>query len=56
SYNIGNSFFGGTRPFIATSLVVTSGSMLAPAWLLIVAYIIMIPVLYYMPETRFVDI
>ena len=56
SYNIGNSFFGGTIPFIATSLVVTSGSMLAPAWLLVVASIIMIPVLYYMPETRFTDI
>ncbi|MED7818607.1 MULTISPECIES: MFS transporter [unclassified Francisella] len=52
SYNIGNSFFGGTIPFIATSLVVSTGSLLAPAWLLIVASIIMIPIVYLMPETR----
>lgn len=56
SYNIGNSFFGGTIPFIATSLIVVFGNMIAPAWLLIVASIIMIPVLYYMPETRFQNI
>jgi MHS family proline/betaine transporter-like MFS transporter len=52
SYNIGNSFFGGTIPFIATSLVVLTGSLQAPAWLLIVASIVMIPIVYLMPETR----
>ena len=52
SYNIGNSFFGGTIPFIATSLVVSTGSMQAPAWLLVIASIIMLPIVYLMPETR----
>ncbi|QWU98692.1 MULTISPECIES: MFS transporter [Francisella] len=56
SYNIGNSFFGGTIPFIATSLVVSTGSLLAPAWLLIVASICMIPVVYLMPETRHLEV
>ncbi|MEY8768489.1 MFS transporter [Francisella philomiragia] len=56
SYNIGNSFFGGTIPFVATSLVVSTGSLLAPAWLLVVASIIMIPIVYFMPETRYVDV
>ncbi|WP_407877967.1 MFS transporter [Francisella sciaenopsi] len=56
SYNIGNSFFGGTIPFVATSLVVSTGSLLAPAWLLIVASIIMIPIIYFMPETRYMDV
>lgn len=56
SYNIGNSFFGGTIPFVATSLVVSTGSLLAPAWLLIIASIIMAPILYFMPETRHIDV
>lgn len=56
SYNIGNSFFGGTIPFIATSLVVMSGNMSIPAWLLIIPSVIMIPIIYMMPETRLVDI
>ena len=56
SYNIGNSFFGGTIPFVATSLVVSTGSLLAPAWLLIIASIIMIPILYFMPETRYINV
>ncbi|BCD90179.1 MFS transporter [Francisella halioticida] len=52
SYNIGNSFFGGTMPFIATSLVALTGSSQAPAWLLVAASIIMLPIVYFMPETR----
>ncbi|MED7788027.1 MFS transporter [Francisella sp. 19X1-34] len=52
SYNIGNSFFGGTIPFIATSLVVSTGSLQAPAWLLIVASVVMIPIVHCMPETK----
>lgn len=56
SYNIGNSFFGGTMPFIATFLVIMSGSMLAPAWILILSSVVMLPIVYYMPETRTKDI
>lgn len=51
SYNIGNSFWW-YDTFIATSLVVLTGSLQAPAWLLIVASIVMIPIVYLMPETR----
>lgn len=51
SYNIGNSFFGGTIPFVATLLFVSLGFN-APAWLLIVSSVIMIPIIYCMPETR----
>lgn len=56
SYNIGNSFFGGTVPFVATLLLVIVGSASAPAWLLIISSIIMIPIVYYMPETRFKEV
>lgn len=52
SYNIGNSFFGGTIPFIATLMIVIFGGVTAPSWILIISSIIMIPILYYMPETR----
>ena len=52
SYNIGNSFFGGTIPFIATLMIVIFGGVTAPSCLLIISSIIMIPILYYMPETR----
>ncbi|QLE79756.1 MHS family MFS transporter [Francisella sp. Scap27] len=51
SYNIGNSFFGGTIPFVATLLFVSLGFN-APAWLLIVSSVIMVPIIYCMPETR----
>ena len=56
SYNIGNSFFGGTIPFMATLLIVLFGSVNSPAWLLIVASIIMIPIIYKMPETRYKEV
>ena len=52
SYNIGNSFFGGTMPFIATLLIVLFGGTNAPAWLLIVSSLIMVPIIRNMPETR----
>lgn len=55
SYNIGNSFFGGTIPFVATLLFVSLGFN-APAWLLIISSVIMIPIIYYMPETRKKDV
>jgi MHS family proline/betaine transporter-like MFS transporter len=51
SYNVGNSFFGGTIPFVATLLLVSLGFN-APAWLLIVSSVIMVPIIYCMPETR----
>ena len=52
SYNVGNSFFGGTIPFIATLMILVFGGINAPAWLLIVSSLIMIPIIIRMPETR----
>ncbi|WP_081737838.1 MFS transporter [Arthrobacter sp. H41] len=34
SFNVSNALFGGTAPFVATLLIATSGSNLAPAWYL----------------------
>ena len=51
SYNIGNSFFGGLIPFFATLLITLSGAKAAPVWLLIIPSIIILPVIYFMPET-----
>ena len=56
SYNVGNSFFGGTMPFLATLLIVVFGGVNAPAWLLIVSSLIMIPIIMSMPETRYREV
>jgi len=40
SFNSANALFGGTAPFVATWLISTSGSKLAPAWYLVGAAII----------------
>jgi MHS family proline/betaine transporter-like MFS transporter len=56
SYNVGNSFFGGTIPFIATLMIVVFGGVNAPAWLLIVSSLIMIPIVMSMPETRYKEV
>lgn len=37
SFNTANALFGGTAPFVATSLIHTSGSTVAPAWYLAAA-------------------
>ena len=34
SFNLSNALFGGTAPFVATVLIATSGSVLAPGWYL----------------------
>lgn len=34
SFNTANALFGGTAPFIATALITSTGSQLAPAWYL----------------------
>ena len=43
-------------PFIATLLIVLFGGVNAPAWLLIVSSLIMIPIIMSMPETRYRDV
>lgn len=37
SFNLSNALFGGTAPFVATLLIATSGSKLAPGWYLMAA-------------------
>ena len=56
SYNVGNSFFGGTMPFIATLLIVVFGGVNTPAWLLIGSSLIMIPIIMSMPETMYKEV
>ncbi len=34
SFNLSNALFGGTAPFVATLLIASSGSLLAPGWYL----------------------
>ena len=40
SFNLSNALFGGTAPFVATLLIATSGSELAPAWYLMAAAVV----------------
>ena len=40
SFNLSNALFGGTAPFVATVLIATSGSLLAPGWYLMGAAVI----------------
>ncbi|WP_152426168.1 MFS transporter [Paeniglutamicibacter gangotriensis] len=40
SFNLSNALFGGTAPFVATVLIATSGSVLAPGWYLMGAAVI----------------
>ncbi|TYD00134.1 MHS family MFS transporter [Arthrobacter echini] len=40
SFNLANAIFGGTAPFVATFLIATSGSDLAPAWYLVAAAVV----------------
>lgn len=40
SFNLSNAIFGGTAPFVATLLIATSGSKLAPGWYLMAAAVV----------------
>ncbi|MFF5793240.1 MFS transporter [Paeniglutamicibacter sp. NPDC012692] len=40
SFNLSNALFGGTAPFVATVLIATSGTVLAPGWYLMGAAVI----------------
>ena len=40
SFNMANTLFGGTAPFVATWLIQTTGSKLAPAWYLVAAALV----------------
>lgn len=51
SFNVGNAIFGGTAPAIATLLIATTGSAIAPGWYLMVAAVIALVAVWLSPET-----
>ncbi|OAV59236.1 MFS transporter [Enteractinococcus helveticum] len=51
SFNVGNAIFGGTAPAIATLLIATSGSAIAPGWYLMGAAVIALVAVWLSPET-----
>lgn len=51
TYNIAYAVFGGTAPFVATLLVATTGSGLAPAGYIVVIAVIALIAAFSMPET-----
>ena len=55
-YNFGSALIGSTAPFIAQVLVTITGSPSIPAWYLVIASLIAIPIIYKLPETAFVEL
>lgn len=51
SFNSANALFGGTAPFVATFLIGTTGSTLAPAWYLVAAAIVALIAILMTAET-----
>ena len=51
AYGIGTAVFSGTTPFMLTSLVKETGSQLSPAWYLIAAGLVSLPVAMLTRET-----
>ncbi len=52
-YNMGVAVLGSTAPFIAQVLVSITGSPTVPAWYLIIASVLIIPLILCLPETAF---
>lgn len=52
-YNFGTAIFGSTAPFIAQVLVTATGSPIVPAYYLVVASLLILPLLLKLPETAF---
>lgn len=50
-YNISIALFGGTAPYLSTYLIGTTGSNLAPSWMLVVAAVISLAVVLVIAET-----
>ncbi len=51
SFNLSNALFGGTAPFVATVLIASSGTDLAPGWYLMGAAIISLVAVSFSVET-----
>jgi MFS transporter, MHS family, proline/betaine transporter len=51
SFNVANAVFGGTAPFVATLLISSTGSHIAPAWYLVAAAAVSGLAVLMSPET-----
>jgi MFS transporter, MHS family, proline/betaine transporter len=52
AYNIATAIFGGTAPAISEGLIGATGSKLIPAYVMMVAFVIGMVALWFVPETR----
>lgn len=52
SYNIATAIFGGTAPAVSEALIGATGSKLVPAYVMMVAFVIGMVALWFVPETR----
>jgi MFS transporter, MHS family, proline/betaine transporter len=50
-FNAANALFGGTAPFVATWLIHTTGSKLAPAWYMVGAAVVALVAMLASRET-----
>lgn len=55
-YNVGTAVLGSTAPAIAQVLVNVTGNPTVPAFYLIAASILILPVIWFLPETAFKDL
>lgn len=53
SFNMANALFGGTAPFVATWLIDVTGSVMAPAWYLVVVSVLALTAMLGTRETAF---
>jgi len=51
SFNVSVALFGGTTPLLAESLVQSTGNLYSPAWLLMIAGVVGLVVVWHMRET-----
>lgn len=53
SFNTANALFGGTAPFVATWLIATTGSIMAPGWYLVIVAVLALGAMLTIHETAF---
>lgn len=53
SFNTANALFGGTAPFVATWLVASTGSAIAPGWYLVIVALLALGAMLTIHETAF---
>ena len=52
SYNLAFTIFGGTAPLLSLALINATGVNIAPAWYVVVVAILVLVVIWRMPETN----